>query len=73
MSPVAHTKKTLREVEVHALVVVFVVVASTIYAVLAHDHSSNVWIVYGSAVAYAAGRSGAPVAMNRNSRGSADV
>lgn len=44
---------------VHALVVVIVIVAATLYATLTRDHSANVWIVYGSAIGYAAGRSGA--------------
>jgi len=44
---------------VHAVVVVIVIVAATVYASAANDHSANVWIVYGSAIGYAAGRSGA--------------
>lgn len=45
---------------IHALVVVVVIVAATIYAgMVPADHSGNVWIVYGSAIGYAAGRSGA--------------
>ena len=45
---------------VHAMVVVIVIIASTVYAsMVPADHSGNVWIVYGSAIGYAAGRSGA--------------
>lgn len=44
---------------VHAMVVVIVIVAATVYAAIGHDRSGNVWIVYGSAIGYAAGRSGA--------------
>lgn len=43
---------------IHATVVVIVVVASVVYALAGHDHSGNVWIVLGSAIGYAAGRSG---------------
>lgn len=44
---------------VHALVVVLVISVATVYATVTEDHSGNVWIVYGSAIGYAAGRSGA--------------
>lgn len=43
---------------VHAGVVVIVLIMATIYAIETGDHSGNVWIVYGSAIGYAAGRSG---------------
>ena len=47
---------------IHAILVAFIVSAATLYATLSNDHSSNIWIVYGSAVAFAAGRAGATVA-----------
>lgn len=47
---------------IHAGVVVFVCVLATVYSVVTRDHSSNIWIVYGSAIAFAAGRAGAAVA-----------
>ena len=47
---------------IHAVLVVFIVTAATVYAVLTNDHSSNIWIVYGSAIAFAAGRAGANIA-----------
>lgn len=43
---------------IHAIVVVIVIVTATVYAVATTDHSGNVWIVYGSAIGYAAGRAG---------------
>lgn len=43
---------------IHAGLVAFIIVAATVYAVVTHDHSDNIWIVYGSAVAFAAGRAG---------------
>jgi hypothetical protein len=43
---------------IHAGVVIAVCIMATVYSVLNHDHSNNVWIVYGSSIAYAAGRAG---------------
>ena len=47
---------------IHGLVVVAVCVMATVYASITKDHSNNIWIVYGSSIAYAAGRSGISVA-----------
>lgn len=47
---------------IHGVVVVLVCVMATVYATVAQDHSNNIWIIYGSSVAYAAGRAGASVA-----------
>lgn len=47
---------------IHATVVCFVTTAATVYALVTTDHSGNVWIVYGSAIAFAAGRAGAALA-----------
>lgn len=44
---------------IHAIVVLVIVIAATVFSAITNDHSGNVWIVYGSGVAYAAGRSGA--------------
>lgn len=43
---------------IHMVGVLFVVVAATVYSLNVGDHSGNVWIVYGSAIAFFAGRSG---------------
>lgn len=43
---------------VHAFVVVTVLITATVYALGTRDRSNNIWIVYGSAIGYAAGRSG---------------
>lgn len=43
---------------IHAGLVVFICTSATVYALVAHDHSDNIWIVYGSAIAFAAGRAG---------------
>ncbi len=53
---------------IHASVVLIVVIVSTIYAITSNDHSSNIWIVYGSAIAFAAGRAGAAIARNVGTR-----
>lgn len=47
---------------IHGVVVMGVCIMATVYASITHDHSNNVWIVYGSSIAYAAGRAGASVA-----------
>lgn len=54
---------------IHASVVLFVCLLSTAYATLTHDHSDNIWIVYGSSIAFAAGRAGAAVAQRFNDPG----
>lgn len=59
---------------IHALVVVIVICAATTYAALVPaDHSGNVWIVYGSAIGYAAGRSGARAPATRRTRSMTDA
>lgn len=47
---------------IHGIVVTAVCLMATVYVTITHDHSNNVWIVYGSSIAYAAGRAGASVA-----------
>lgn len=47
---------------IHGVVVLSVCVMATIYVTIVRDHSNNIWIVYGSSIAYAAGRAGASVA-----------
>lgn len=47
---------------VHAIVVLLVVIAATVYAAINpanQEASSSVWFVYSAAIGYAAGRSGA--------------
>lgn len=46
---------------IHGAVVIFIVIAATIYASISNDHSDNIWIVYGSGIAFAAGRAGSAV------------
>lgn len=53
---------------VHAVVVLAITIGATIYAAVTNDHSGNIWIVYGSGIAYAAGRSGAIAANSRAAR-----
>jgi hypothetical protein len=43
---------------IHAAVVTVIALLATVYAIETTDHSSNIWIVYGSAIAFAAGRAG---------------
>lgn len=47
---------------IHGVVVILVCLMATIYATVVRDHSNNIWIVYGSSIAYAAGRAGVSVA-----------
>jgi hypothetical protein len=47
---------------IHGVVVVLITLMATVYAIVARDRSNNIWIIYGSGVAYAAGRAGASVA-----------
>lgn len=47
---------------IHATLVAFITIAATAYAITTKDHSANIWIVYGSAVAFAAGRAGVTAA-----------
>ncbi len=53
---------------IHAALVAFIVISATTYAIVTNDHSSNIWIVYGSAVAFAAGRAGVAVARHTGTR-----
>lgn len=53
---------------IHGGLVAFICIAATIYALVAKDHSDNIWIVYGSAVAFAAGRAGVATARTVKSR-----
>lgn len=59
----AHRRYTDYDALVHAVVVLFVVVAATIYAAVTAPHNQeagdSVWFVYSAAIGYAAGRSGA--------------
>lgn len=43
------------------VVVLLVCVMATVYAIVTTDRSDNIWIIYGSAVAFAAGRAGTHV------------
>lgn len=43
---------------IHGILVAFICIAATVYAISTRDHSDNIWIVYGSAIAFAAGRAG---------------
>lgn len=47
---------------IYAITVVSICLMATIYAAVTNDKSDNIWIVYGSAIAFAAGRSGAAIA-----------
>ncbi|HET7047866.1 MAG TPA: hypothetical protein VFI54_06300 [Solirubrobacteraceae bacterium] len=51
---------------VHAIVVIIVLITATVYADTTQDRSGNVWIVYGSAIGYAAGRSGSRSSTRRD-------
>lgn len=44
---------------IHALGVAFVTILATCYVLVAHTRDSNIWIIYGSAIAFFAGRAGA--------------
>lgn len=54
---------------IHGVLVAFIVIAATVYAAIAHDHSDNIWIIYGSAVAFAAGRAGVSAVRNFTTSG----
>lgn len=58
---------------IHATLVAFIVIASTVYAIGTSDHSDNIWIVYGSAIAFAAGRAGVSAVRQFNTRSTDEV
>jgi len=57
---------------IHAVVVLVITAGATFYAAATNDHSGNIWIVYGSGIAYAAGRSGSIMANQIRGRRATD-
>lgn len=57
-----HRRLFAEEHIVYSVMVLVVVAAATFYAVYTHDHSGNIWIVYGTAIGLSKGgaRGGQP-------------
>lgn len=42
---------------VYSVIVILVIATATFYAISTHDHSGNIWIVYGTAIGLSKGAS----------------
>lgn len=63
-------RRSTDESVLHAVIVVLAIIAATVLATVDKKQAGNAWIVYGSAIAYVGGRSGARASAQRTEKAS---